>query len=135
MESIRILILEDDLETLSILLKKLYELEEDLLAKGRNRDIAVTVFSEYTQVEDYLNKIIKPEFDVVLLDRDCKLGGSCTAQKETNVDVKKIISISSVPEYNEKARKFGVTGVIHKDYKSLEKFSNKVIALVAKLVT
>lgn len=134
MKTFRILILEDDLETLSVLLRRLYELEEDLLAKGRDKDIAVTVFSEYTQVEDYLNKVSDPNFDAVLLDRDCKLGDSFHSLDIAKFGVGKAISISSMPEYNEDTRKFGVVKIVHKDYKGLEKFSSEVVALVVKLV-
>ncbi|KKQ79741.1 MAG: Lon protease [Candidatus Daviesbacteria bacterium GW2011_GWA1_38_7] len=34
------------------------------------------MLSEYTQVEDYINKSKEFKFDIVLLDRDCKAGGS-----------------------------------------------------------
>lgn len=135
MKLVRILILEDDLETLSVLLKGLCELEENWSAKGRNKDIAVTVFSEYTQVENYLNKVSNPNFDMILLDRDCKLGGSFHALNMAKFSTEKIISISSIPQYNEDVQKLGVIHVVHKDYKNLEKFSGKVMALVAKEAT
>ncbi|MBT6756563.1 hypothetical protein HN747_04085, partial [archaeon] len=56
MKTIRILILEDDLLTLATLLKKIHLLEEELCDSQNSRDIAVTVLSEYMQVEEYLNK-------------------------------------------------------------------------------
>jgi hypothetical protein len=67
---IKLLILEDDLETLSRLLEQMQSLEQKL-----NQRIAVTVMGEYWQVQDYLNTNPKEQFDLILLDRDCKAGG------------------------------------------------------------
>jgi hypothetical protein len=96
MRTYRILILEDDLETLGVIMDVLRKLEAILLKDDKKGDVAVTVFSEYTQVEDYLNKIGDPIFDMVLLDRDCKLGGSFHALDLDKFGKDKIIGISSV---------------------------------------
>lgn len=126
MKTIRILILEDDLKTLAVLLDKISKLEDDLIGKNYG-DIAVTVLSEYTQVEEYINELGKPGFDIILLDRDCKAGGSFHVLNLDKFDKDKIISISSVPEYNETAKNMGISKVIWKDYDNLERFSDKVI--------
>ncbi len=115
MKLIRILILEDDLQTLSKLLDKLYQLEEKLVDSKYKRDCAVTVLSEYTQVEEYINKSSNPQFDIVLLDRDCKAGGSFHVLDMNKIGVEKIISISSIPQYNEELQKLGVIKIVHKD--------------------
>lgn len=133
MKTTRILILEDDLKTLSILFNKISKLEEELINKNYS-DIAVTVLSEYTQVEDYINKIEIPNFDIILLDRDCKAGGSFHVLDLSKFDKNKIISISSVPEYNEHAKKLGINKAVWKDYDNLEKFSLAVIRSVEEIL-
>lgn len=121
----RILILEDDLKTLSLLLDRLSELEHDLSYTGKQ--IAVTVLSEYTQVENYINSADKVSFDVILLDRDCKVGGSFHVLDFTKFDPKKIIAISSVPEYNELLKGKGITKMVWKDYSNPSVFVEKVM--------
>lgn len=125
MKTIRILILEDDLKTLSIITGGLFELEEKLF--DTHIDFAVTVFSEYSSVEDYLNKMDDPEFDIILLDRDCKLGGSFHAINIQKFGPEKFISISTQPEYNEAASKMGVTRTVQKDYKDLDRFQSNLV--------
>lgn len=125
----RILILEDDLETLTKLLQNLARLEKNLSQK-----ISVTIFSEYWQVEEHLNTGTKEKFDFILLDRDCKLGGSFHVLDMEKFEVNKIIGISSVPEYNEELKKKGVTQIVHKDYNDLETFAGKTVEIISKLV-
>ena len=121
MKNIRILILEDDLQVLSILLNRLFVLENHQV------DFAVTVFSEYNQVEDYLNLSQKANFDVILLDRDCKLGGSFHVLDIGKFDPDKIVSISSVPDYNKQIETKGVKRTVLKDFNNLDNFADKVI--------
>ena len=128
----RVLILEDDLETLSAIAIALFELEEKLF--DQHVDFAVTVFSEYTEVENYLNKIQEPNFDIILLDRDCKLGGSFHAINVQKFGADKFIAISSQPEHNEAARKMGIRKIIQKDYKNLDDFGSRLIEEVFKMV-
>lgn len=111
-----ILILEDDLETLSIIFRVLFETKIDF---------APVVFSTYEQVE----KILNPsdlKFDLILLDRDCAIGGSFHALDFEKFGVDKVIGISSVPPYNEQLLKIGVKVVINKEYQDLEKFAIKL---------
>lgn len=117
-----ILILEDDLETLSVVFRVLYE---------SKIDFAPVVFSTYEQVE----KILNPsdlKFDLILLDRDCALGGSFHAIDFEKFGVDKIIGISSVPPYNEELLKIGVKVVINKEYQDLRKFAAELIAQIRK---
>lgn len=124
MKTTQVLILEDDLKTLSVIMDGLFDLEEELYGKT---DFAVTVFSEYTQAEDYLNKLDESEFDIVLLDRDCKLGGSFHALDFEKFGKDKIISISSTPQWNEEAKATGITRIVPKDYMNLSDFENRLI--------
>ena len=123
METKRILILEDDLKTLSFLFDKLAKLEE----QNSSFDFAITTLSEYTQVEEYVNEKTDNYFDIILLDRDCKACGSFHVLDFDKFNPNKIISISSVPDYNELARQKGITKVVYKDYEKLDEFSSKVI--------
>lgn len=134
MNTKKILIIEDDLETLSFLNKKLALLEEEMLGSKNPTDIAITVFSEYTRVDDYLNHTDKIDFDVVLLDRDCKLGGSFHVLDLSRFDKNKIIAISTNPEYNEEVTKLGVKYSIEKDYKDLDSFTSKIITIIKDLI-
>jgi CheY-like chemotaxis protein len=130
MKKFRILILEDDLETLAALLKKLAVLER----RDYKFSFPVTVLSEYTQVEEYVNKKEDKDFDLILLDRDCKAFGSFHVLDFEKFNVDKIISISSMPEYNEDARQKGVTKIIHKDYTKLEEFSDEVVREIEGMI-
>lgn len=123
MKTVRILILEDDLRTLAILLQKLSLLEKEL----RDKDIGVTILSEYSQVEEYLNKAEKNIYDIILLDRDCKACGSFHCLDFGKYKQSKIISISSVPDYNEQAKQKGVKSIVFKDYSNLDEFADKVL--------
>ena len=135
MRTIRILILEDDLETLSLLLKKLYSLEEKLVNSEKPTDFSIVTLSEYTQVEEFINKSKNIDFDVILLDRDCKAGGSFHVLDLERIGADKIISISSIPAYNEEVKTRGVNRVVWKDYKNLDKFSDQVIIELEALIT
>lgn len=134
MKTIRILVLEDDLETLSVLLSKLSLLEKELEESSQLRDFSVVTLSEYTQVEEYINKNSSFKFDAVLLDRDCKAGGSFHVLNIEAIGVDKIISISSMPQYNEEAVKRGVKHVVWKDYQNLNDFSDNVIKKLKEIL-
>ena len=127
----RILILEDHLPTVEKLLHMLLPIEEELEYKGVQ--LAVTILSEYTQVEEYINKS-EMTFDLILLDRDCKAGGSFHILDFQKFDPEKIIAISSVPAYNEQARQKGVIQNVHKDYGDLEEFVRKLDPLIRKVL-
>lgn len=60
MKTIRILILEDDLRTLSILMNGLHALEEYLLDSGI--ELSLMQMSEYGQVKKYLGEVENGDF-------------------------------------------------------------------------
>lgn len=134
MKTIKVLILEDDLETLSLLLKKLYVLEESSAVTKSQIEFSTVTLSEYTQVEELINKSDKLDFDVILLDRDCKAGGSFHVLDIERFGADKIISISSIPNYNEEAKARGITRVVHKDFDNLDEFSNKVLSEIKEII-
>lgn len=74
-----ILILEDDFRTLSKILEKLAAFEDD-----QPYDFSLVILTTYEQVEMYINKAKKTKVDIILLDRDCKLGGvvQCIRSRE-----------------------------------------------------
>ncbi len=124
-----ILILEDDLKTLSKILRELAKLEED-----QPFYFSLVALTDYTQVEDYVNNNPKARFDIILLDRDCKKGGSFHVLNLEKFGVDKVISISSVPEYNAQVQQRGVTKIILKDYQYLDKFAEEVVKLIGEIV-
>lgn len=124
-----ILILEDNLQVLSKLLDKLFVLEQD-----QPYDFSVMVLTNHLQVEEYVNSNPKAEFDIILLDRDCKLNNSFHVFDIERFGANKVIAISSVPEYNKEARRRGVKRVVLKDFKALDTFVDKVVKEVEKMV-
>lgn len=133
MKLIRVLILEDDLQTLSKLLGKLAELETKLVNE-KETELSIVVLSEHKQVERYINKDPQPEFDIVLLDRDCKIGGSFHIIDISKFGTDKIIGISSMPEYNAQLEKIGVHRIIHKDYNELDIFVQRTILQLKEMI-
>jgi len=84
-----ILILEDNLQVLSKLLDKLFVLEQD-----QPYDFSVIALTNHQQVEDYVNNNPKAQFDIILLDRDCKLNNSFHVLNIERFGADKVISIS-----------------------------------------
>lgn len=124
-----ILILEDNLKTLSKILEKLAVLEED-----QPFDFSLIILTDSKQVEDYINSNPRAKFDIILLDRDCKLARSFHILEIEKFGVEKVISISSVPGYNEDAKKRGVKKVVLKDYLYLDKFAEEVVKEIEKMI-
>jgi len=124
-----ILILEDNLKVLSKILDCLYELEQD-----QPYDFSVIVLTTYQQVEDYINSNPKANFDIILLDGDCKLNQSFHILDLERFGAHKVISISSVPKYNELAKKRGVKKVIEKDLADIEGFAQKLVKEIEKMI-
>ncbi|MDO8583535.1 MAG: hypothetical protein Q7R51_03310 [bacterium] len=114
---------------------RLHLLEEKLINSPTSHDLSITILSEYTQVEEYINTNNKIKYDIILLDRDCKAGGSFHVLDISKFSMDKIISISSVPEYNENAHKMGITKIVHKDYEDLDNFARKVEEIVYSMCT
>lgn len=126
----KILILEDDLKTLSKILEKLAVLEHD-----QPYDFCLVILTDYTQVQDYINNNPTADFDIILLDRDCKLAGSFHVLDLERLGADKVISISSVPKYNLEAKNRGVKKVIVKDFKEIDKFADAVVREIESRIT
>lgn len=124
-----LLILEDDIKTLSKILGKLVPLEQD-----QPFEFNLVILTNYKQVEDYINNNPKAEFDIALLDRDCKLGRSFHILDIERFGPEKIISISSVPEYNDDAKRRGVKRIVYKDFLALDKFAEKVVMEIEDMI-
>jgi len=118
MKHLSVLILEDDLETLSVIFKTLHQLEE-------MAEFYPIVLSTYEQVEKLINQA-NLQFDLILLDRDCAMGGSFHILNIEKFGIDKVIGISSVPEYNSDIVKRGVKVTIHKEYENLKLFESKL---------
>lgn len=125
----RILILEDNLLVLSKLLANL-----ELLEQEQPYALSLVILTDYTQVEDYINNNPKANFDIVILDRDCKLNDSFHNLNFERFGAHKVISISAVPQYNEDAQKRGVTKVVQKDIRSYDEFAKKVVKVVQEMI-
>jgi len=123
MKTLRILIIEDDLKTLSVITDRLFEIEETLVGKN---DFAVTVFSEAHELQNYLEKFDNFFFDIVICDRDSKEGASFHALPLEKLGMQKIIAISTVPGYNDELLRRGAKRALTKDYEEIEKFGNNL---------
>ena len=77
----------------------------------------------------------KAQFDIILLDRDCKLNNSFHILDIERFGADKVISISSVPEYNKQAQQKGIKRVILKDLKDIDEFTRKVVNEVEIMTT
>jgi hypothetical protein len=125
-----ILILEDNLKVLSKLLDKLYTLEGD-----QSNELSVIVLTNGQQVQDYINSNPKAEFDIALLDFDDKLGKSFHALEIERFGADKVIGISSVPKWNDEAKKRGVKRIILKDYAKMNEFVDKVVVEIREMIS
>jgi len=130
MKNIKVLVLEDDLETVEKIFSVLRVIEDE-----NKVSFCVTVIPDYIQVEELINKNPQVKFDVLLLDRDCFLGGPFHNVDLKNFDIGKVISISSVPQYNEDAKKIGVRRVVVKEYQNLENFAIRLKMEISNLLT
>lgn len=124
------MICEDNLQVLSKLLDKLYTLEQD-----QPFDFAIMALTTHQQVEEYVNNNTKAVWDIIILDRDCKLNESFHVLEIERFGVDKVIAISSVPEYNAEVKRRGVKRAILKDFKALDAFVGKVAKEVERMIT
>jgi len=129
MKNIKILILEDDLETNQKILNILREIEDE-----KKVLFGATILPDYIQTEEFINKNPHVKFDVLLLDRDCFLGGSFHTINLDNFDKDKVISTSSVPEYNKQAEEEGVKRTVWKDFQNLGEFTAKLKKQIIELI-
>ncbi len=130
--TVRILLLEDDIKAIAALTQKFSEFEQEMIEHGL--DLSLVILSEYSMVEQYINPDNKHEYDVVLLDRDCKVGGSFHALDFSKFDLDKIVSISAIPQWNEEAKGKGVKRVVLKDIENIYWFAEKVIKEVGEII-
>lgn len=128
MKTYKILILEDDLETVQKIVETFSILESSSV------DFDLTILSTYVAVEELINPR-KNDYDVILLDRDCKLGGSFHILDIEKFDPMNIISISSTPKWNEEARARGVTRIVQKYYDDLGSFTHGLTNEIRDLLT
>lgn len=130
MQTYKILILEDDFEAVSKIMAELYNLEGHFSPM----DFDVTVLSTYEAVEKLINPQDADAYDVILLDRDCKMAGSFHILDMEKFGVHKIISISSTPTWNEEAKARGVKRIVPKSFSDLEGFAKSVADEIKKLL-
>jgi len=120
LKKINVLILEDDVEVLCEIFNVLRSLRYNFLP---------TVLSRSDYVEKLINKS-ELDFDLILLDRDCSIGGSFHVLDIERFGVHKAISISSCPPWNAEAKKRGVSKIIEKSFKDLEGFSEQLASAI-----
>lgn len=130
MQTYKILILEDDFEAVSKIMAELYNLEGHFSPI----DFDVTVLSTYEAVEKLINPQEANAYDVILLDRDCKMAGSFHILDMEKFGVHKIISISSTPTWNEEAKARGVKRIVPKSFSDLEGFAKNVAGEIKKIL-
>lgn len=121
MKNFKVLILEDNLETLEAILQVLKNLRDQ-----KSVLFAVTILSDYLQVESYINENPQIKYDILILDRNDSLGASF---HNINLDLfnkDNIISISTIPEFNHALVSKGVHKIINKNYQNLEEFSSQL---------
>ena len=128
-KSVRVLILEDDLETVTQILQILKEIEG-----SKDVYFGFTVLSTHREVESYINKNKAENYDILLLDRDDYVGGSYHTINLSLFDINKVISISSVPDYNNQAELKGIKRVVYKDYQRLNDFSSNLRVVLLELI-
>lgn len=118
------------MKILSRILDNLFELEQN-----QPFELSVIVLTNSQQVEDYVNTNPRSQFDIILLDRDCKLNKSFHILDIEKIGADKIIAISSVPEYNQEAKQRGVKKVVLKDMRNIDSFAKEVTKEVEKMIT
>ena len=132
MKRYHILVLEDDLEALSMLLHGLHNLNEELMADNQG-SLLVTVYSTYEDVEKYVNNSLE-DYDAILLDRDCGIGGSFHSLDIEEYGPEKVIAMSMVPPYNDEAQVRGVLYRHDKDFENLDEFVESVVGSLRSIL-
>ena len=116
-----VLVLEDDLEVSGRLLLALHKVEPFLAPY----DLDVTVLSTCDTVEKLVNDHPERHFDVILMDRDCKMNSSFHVLNFQQHDLKNIISISSTSMWNLEARNNGIVHCVPKSFNDLRGFADR----------
>jgi hypothetical protein len=131
MKIYKILILEGDFEAVSKIMSKLYALEGSFPSV----DFDVTVLSSSESVVNLINPQSFEGYDVILLDKECKLSGSFHTLDMEKFGVDKIISISSTPAWNEEAKARGVTRIVPKVFNDMDGFARSVMIEIRDILT
>lgn len=125
-----ILLLEDDLEVSGKLLLALHRIEPFLAPY----DLDITLLSTSDAVAQLVNAHPERQFDVILLDRDCKMNASFHILDLKHFDPEKIISISSTPMWNQAAMKNGITNCVPKSFSALDNFAEEAAQKVFEML-
>ncbi len=125
-----ILVLEDDLEVGGRLLLALHRVEPFLAPY----DFDLTLLSTSDAVKQLINAHPERQFDVILLDRDCKMNASFHVLDLKHFDANNIISISSTPMWNHEARSNGILHCVPKSFSDLTGFADRAAKKVLELL-
>lgn len=123
-----ILILEDNPTILSGIAYLLEKMSAELSIR-----FVPTTFPTLREAHAFLTHHPQ-KFDIVLLDKSDKLGESFHELDLERLGMDSIISISSVPESNEAARRRGVSKFVLKSYDEPEQFLDALSAHISALV-
>ncbi|MEX0934399.1 MAG: hypothetical protein WDZ42_01215 [Candidatus Saccharimonadales bacterium] len=124
-----VLILEDLLEVQAVLIKELASLENEL-----EEMLLVTTYSSPEDVVNIINYQSADTYDVIILDRNAKSGGSFHELDIEKFGAEKIISTSSMPHLNEKIKERGVYTSVDKNLGDLSHFAKQVVNEVRKIL-
>ncbi len=118
----KILILEDNFLVLSRLFESLYQLENDF-----EYTFEVMVLTSSDQIDAYIHKNDDFVFDIILIDRDCKIHKSFHIFDIERIGTDRVIGISSIKRYNDDLVQRGVKRIVEKDLSDLDTFVSAVI--------
>lgn len=127
---INILILVDDIATISVLADRISIIDNGLT----DTTISITVLSDYFQVDEYVSRMDNHRFNIILLDEDCAAGRALFNFKIEEIGPEKIIAFTSKPAYIEMARKRGISKIITNDLQKPMAFIDKVAHYTKKLI-
>ena len=125
-----LLLLEDDLEVAGKLLLALHRIEPHLAPY----DLDVTHLSTSDAVVELVNDHPGRRYDIVLIDRDCKMNSSFHVLDISRTIPQNIISISSTPMWNQEASKNGITHIVPKSFSDLDGFAERAARKVLELL-
>ena len=126
----RLLLLEDDLEVAGKLLLALHRIEPHMAPY----DLDVTHLSTSEAVEELVNGHPERSYDIVLMDRDCKMNSSFHVLDLSRAHPGRVVSISSTPMWNQEAASNGILHVVPKSFNDLDGFSERAARKVLELL-
>lgn len=125
----KVLILEDNFQVLSRLLHALHTLEGE-----SEYDFELMILTSSQQVSEYLDNGKGHNFDIVLIDRDCKIHQSFHILDIETIGTSRVIGISSISSYNDDLKKRGVTRIVEKDLSDIDGFVERVIEQIKEML-